>query len=270
MGKPVPRGSNKRDMMMRNALVSLLLVGWMGNAWADTRQTQTTNTTTTESRVSDAELAQQWGLSVTEWQRYQTLMQGIRGSLSPNLSPIETLGVHARTPAERRRYAEMWATEMQRDTARVLAFQREYNAAWQRLYPDLRMFDLASLPGRGPDGRKLTPGQAALPALKPGDRFIWFQDINCGQLCDNQVQALLGRVKNKVAVGLDVFLLNAKHDGAIRQWAKAKQIPPKLVTSRLITLNHDHGTLGRLAPGQPVPVLLHERGNNLTQVSQGR
>jgi len=257
---------------MRSGLLAMLVVWLCGNAWANATPTQTTQTTTaqTQLQASDAERAQHWGLSVTEWQRYQTLMQGIRGSLSPNLSPIETLGVHARTPAERRRYAEMWATEMQRDTARVLEFQREYNAAWQRLYPDLKMFDLSLLPTRDENGKRIRSGQANTPALKVGDRLIWIQDIGCGQPCNQQIQNLLTKVQSNMGTGLDVFLLNASNDRAIRQWAKALAIPPKLVTSRVITLNHDHGTLGRLAPGQSAPVLLHQRANNLTQVSQGR
>ena len=39
-----------------------------------------------ESRTSRAE---QWGLEPGEWQRYESLMQGIRGSVSPaTLSPL--------------------------------------------------------------------------------------------------------------------------------------------------------------------------------------
>ena len=53
-----------------------------------------------------------WDLSDTEWRRYRSLMDGIRGSISPaTLSPIEVLGIHARDEAERRRYAERWAPD---------------------------------------------------------------------------------------------------------------------------------------------------------------
>jgi len=57
---------------------------------------------------TDIARAQAWGISETEWRRYASLMQGIRGSLSPEIiSPLEVLGIHARDEAERRRYAEL-------------------------------------------------------------------------------------------------------------------------------------------------------------------
>ena len=69
-----------------------------------------------------------------EWQRYRQLMQGIRGSISPEtISPIEVLGIHARDEAERQRYADAWASAMHEDVDRILAFQRAYDEAGKRL-----------------------------------------------------------------------------------------------------------------------------------------
>ena len=80
--------------------------------------------------------AEVWGLSATEWGRYRSLMEGIRGSISPGtISPIEVLGIHARDDAERRRYAEQWAVMMREDAERILAFQRAYDQAGRLLYP---------------------------------------------------------------------------------------------------------------------------------------
>ncbi len=79
--------------------------------------------------------AQTWGLTDEEWQRYQALMNGRRGVFSPDLDPITALGIEARTAEERRRFAEL---SVQQDFKRVeaeLAFQREVDAAWKRLYP---------------------------------------------------------------------------------------------------------------------------------------
>lgn len=77
-----------------------------------------------------------WGLSSVEWQRYESLMTGIRGSISPtSISPIEVLGIHARDDNERRTYAERWAQLMREDVDRILAFQRAYDEAGRRLYP---------------------------------------------------------------------------------------------------------------------------------------
>ena len=72
-------------------------------------ETETGMSSAPDTTLSASELARAraWGLSATEWQRYQQLMQGIRGSVSPaTISPIEVLGLHARDSDERRRYAE--------------------------------------------------------------------------------------------------------------------------------------------------------------------
>ena len=83
------------------------------------------------------------------WRRYKQLMQGIRGSISPaTISPIEVLGIHARDDAERQRYAEVWAHAMYEDAGRILAFQRAYDAATKRLYPNMSLIDISRLPGK--------------------------------------------------------------------------------------------------------------------------
>ena len=63
---------------------------------------QSSERTGTEVLEHELSRAAQWGLEDAEWQRYRTLMQGIRASVSPaTLSPIEVLGIHARVRAVR-------------------------------------------------------------------------------------------------------------------------------------------------------------------------
>ncbi len=60
-----------------------------------------------QSSVQDLQQqAGQWGLSQDDYQRYQSLMNGPRGIQSPGLDPLSTLGIEARSQAERRQYAE--------------------------------------------------------------------------------------------------------------------------------------------------------------------
>ena len=69
-----------------------------------------TTTATSMWSGNDAALAQLWSLTLPEVQRARVLMQGPRGAFSsPQLSPIEALGIHARTDAERDRYARLFA-----------------------------------------------------------------------------------------------------------------------------------------------------------------
>ncbi len=72
---------------------------YAGNV-ASTMTTETGKETSTSERsvLSESERARAhtWNLSEMEWQRYRQLMQGIRGSISPEtISPIEVLGIHA-------------------------------------------------------------------------------------------------------------------------------------------------------------------------------
>lgn len=106
------------------------------------RATQSTNSTAVAQRQRDLFEARLWGIDLDDLQRARQLMRGPRGAFSvSNISPVEVLGIHARTPAEKRKYAELFARLMVEDSERVLAFQREYDAAVKRLYPDLKVVD---------------------------------------------------------------------------------------------------------------------------------
>lgn len=195
--------------------------------------------------------AQAWGLSIEEWARYETLMQGQRGLWSPNLDPVMTLGIHARTEAERRRYAEMAVAQERARVAGELAFQRAYDDAWRRLYPDETLIDLARL--------ALPTAPLSPPAaFSPGDRLLLFTRTRDCARCDELLPRILQRVAEQ-RMGLDIYLLDTDpgDDAAVRAWATARNIPPERVHTRQITLNHDRGTAQRLAVRRSAPALLH-------------
>lgn len=82
-------------------------------------------------------LAQLWNLTDEEMQRAKVLLEGPRKSFSvENLSPVEALGIHARSAAEREKYAEKFARAFHQDVERSLAWNRAFSAAMQRLYPN--------------------------------------------------------------------------------------------------------------------------------------
>jgi integrating conjugative element protein (TIGR03759 family) len=218
---------------------------------------QTIDVTTSLSPVDKAR-AEVWELSDTEWRRYRTLMQGIRGSISPaTLSPIEVLGIHARDEGERRRYAERWARLMRDDAERILAFQHAYDQAWQRLFPSDQLIDPARLPD----------GETADVSLQPTDRVLFFTRADCAA-CDAVLRRLLKRVDT--LAGVDIYLLGLPidDDKAVRDWAEQQAIAPRWVRSRRVTLNHDGGALSELTQGKgQVPYLLRRRGDVLSVLS---
>jgi len=202
--------------------------------------------------------AQVWGLSQTEWTRYQSLMQGIRGSLSPaTISPVEVLGIHARDASERRRYAELWAQAMWEDAERVLAFQRAYVEAGRRLYPGVPLIDPSRLPDKDPETTD----------LEPQDRVLFFTRPDC-EVCDALLARLLTRLEQ--LAGVDIYLagIDPGDDQAVRDWAAQHDVDPEWVRSRKVTLNFEAGALAGLTEGRgEIPTLMRRRGEDLSLLS---
>ena len=224
----------------------------------ETARIESVRTDETSLSRTDIDQARDWGLSETEWRRYQSLMQGIRGSVSPaTISPIEVLGIHARDESERRRYAEAWAQAMWEDAERILAFQRAYVEAGRKLYPGVHLIDPSRLPRND--------GQTA--GLQPQDRVLFFTRPNCAP-CDALLERLRARIER--IAGIDIYLagINPGDDQTVRDWAMNHGIEPEWVRSRRVTLNVEAGALAELTDGQgEVPTLMRRRGEALSLLS---
>lgn len=265
--------ANKR-LAAGTALLTGILLSLSVNAAPESTASALTPSELITSASEDAQ-ARQWQLTTAEWARYRALMQGIRGSLSlPTISPIEVLGIHARTDAERRRYAEQWARLMYQDAGRVLAFQHAYDEAVKRLFPDQPLID----PIPGSDSAPIEPAD-----FEAGDRLMFFTTLDCSR-CD----ALLRRLVDKRSLlppdtSIDIYLINPDADAetadaAIRAWAKSQALPVARVRDGTITLNHDQGTWFRVT-GRPLPdtlpALVHRRQDRflplpLSAIGSGR
>lgn len=184
--------------------------------------------------------AEEWGLSNSDWIRYQILMKGERGIMSPGLDPLTALGVETDSSTERRRLAELWVRHEYQRSEKELAFQREINAAWLRLYPKMLAVNMGSnVAGIAHD----TQGRLAL-----------FVKENCTR-CDARLAAVLADDRP-----VDIYLVGGSSDEAIRAWAIRHNIPVEKVRSRQITLNHDSGLWLRYGQGQ-MPVILQQGEN---------
>lgn len=181
--------------------------------------------------------AVQWGLSDSDWIHYQTLMKGERGIMSPGLDPLTALGVETDNSAERRRLAELWVRHEYQRSEKELAFQREINAAWLRLYPKMLSVNMGS--------------NAAGIAHDTQGRLALFVQENCSR-CDARLAAVLADDRP-----VDIYLVGESSDEAIRAWAIRHNIPVEKVRRRQITLNHDNGLWLRYGQGQ-MPVILQQ------------
>ncbi|MHA7594373.1 TIGR03759 family integrating conjugative element protein [Pantoea sp. XAF26B01_ASV70] len=199
----------------------------------------------TSSQLSTQQQAQQWGLSDSDWSRYQTLMKGDRGIMSPGLDPLTALGVETDNSAERRRLAELWVKHEYQRTEKELAFQRDVNAAWLRLYPETLAVNMGA--------------NAAGIAHDTQGRLALFLKENCSR-CDARLAAVLADNR-----AVDLYLVGIDSDDGLRAWAVKHNIPVEKVRSRQITLNHDNGLWFRYGMGQ-MPVIL-QQGVNGWQVA---
>ena len=216
------------------------------------------DTTSTPLSTSERERSNIWSLSETEWRRYQSLLLGIRGSVSAtNLSPIEVLGIHARDSAERRRYAEHWARAMRDDAERILAFQHAYDAAAKRLFSGQSLIDVGKL--------QTLPQKTS--ELQSDDRILFFTAVMC-PACDAVLVKLLSHLES--VAGIDIYITDVPttDDEVIRTWAKDHGIERKWVGARRVTLNHDGGALEKMSEG-PVetPALFVRRNGHLSKLS---
>lgn len=224
------------------------------NVQLDTRLTETQQTELTQSELSRAS---SWSLNESEWRRYRSLMQGIRGSVSPaTLSPLEVLGIHARDAAERRQYAERWAVAMHEDAERILAFQRAYDDAAKKLYPGQSLIDTAQLFG----------ATAPVTELAADDRILLQVSLHCPS-CDAALARALKRLDD--VAGLDVYVtdIGESEKEAIRRWAQAQGIKPEWVRSRRVTLNIDDQPLRGATADQALPFLYIKRGERIERLA---
>ena len=229
-------------MKLKSLSLALMLLSlqWMAAVQESTQQGTRTSSSSQVSTTTQElqQQAGQWGLSEEDYRRYRTLMEGPRGIQSPGLDPLTVLGIEARTDAERRVLAEKWVKAEYERTEKELAFQREVNAAWKRLYPGVMPVSLGNSAGIARDtGRRLA---------------LFVRSKDCST-CDARLAAVLSSGRQ-----VDIYLVDSQgNDEKLRQWAREHSIPADRVRSRHITLNHDGGRWLRFGEGR-MPVVLQQ------------
>jgi len=215
---------------------------------ADESQTQVTHTPAVPTPDTKT-LAGHWSLETKEYQRYQALMRGPLGHWNPTIDPLLALGMFAHTPAQQRRYAELYARQEFELTERTLRFQQAYRAAFQRLYPNMDTVDQRLLaPYRLHQQKKESAKAARWLAKKQfqdGDRVMVFVPTRCDQ-CSSIIPRLMSLVSGTRNASIDVYVRNASDDNAVRAWAQAHQIHAKQLGENALTLNRDEGLWQRM------------------------
>lgn len=192
----------------------------------------------------DERLARDWGLNAEEWARYRQLMQGPLGMYSPNVDPLTALGIEARTEDERRRYAELQVHAERRRVEKLLAYQRAYDHAWQRLYPTLQPLIKSATD---------SPLSSRHLSSQVERRVAVFVSNNC-PACEQRVRQL-----QAAGLAFDLYMIGSNNDDAlIRRWAADAGIDPSHVRSGKITLNHDAGRWAWIGDRGELPAVVKE------------
>ena len=205
---------------------ALAAVGIMGAATIVT-SAEIEETAVRGTAVDDT-AARAWNLDETDWARYETLMAGRRGRWSPDADPLLVLGAHARTPAERRRFAEAYVAAERERVEGELAFERAVGEAWARLYGDEALFASAAAPA--PDGDAAVRFAVALDADCVTCRALAERYWDAGTPVDFHVLGTGGR------------------DAALVDWVRTLDVD---VSRAGITVNH-----GDRFEGEAVPLVL--------------
>lgn len=219
----------------------LILLGALAccsNSVANADDTRVLNRQFSETQRQEIKAqAAEWQLTEDEWVRYQELMQGARGTWSPNLDPLTALGAHANSESERRRYAELF---VRREYVRVegeLAFQRAVTQAWSDVFPVKRRLQAP----RVQQANFLIELDASTPI-----RYGLVLEPNCA-FCRVKLDEYLDRLRGNPSLeALDIYLRKTGGDDQIlSEWASANEVPVELVSAARVTLNHGDQYQGR-------------------------
>ncbi|HCE5828578.1 TPA: TIGR03759 family integrating conjugative element protein [Pseudomonas aeruginosa] len=233
------------------ALATSLTVGAVSAATAQNARTATSPVVPSQEQSaitanSDEQNARDWGLRPEEWTRYREVMRGPLGIFSPNLDPLTALGIEARSDDERRRYAELQVQVEAHRVEKTLAYQRAYDAAWQRLHPGMQRVNL-------PGANIASSTSAASSDAHRMAVFVKDECAPCGQLVQ-QLQVS--------GTEFDLYMVGSRQDDArIRDWAKRARIDPSRVRNGSITLNHDAGRWLSLGLQGDLPAVVRQVGD---------
>lgn len=218
------------------------------NTLSQTQQIQkTVENATIVSQHQNVDKWSEWGLTREDWTRYEELRKGARGIWSPNLDPLTTLGVEARSESERERYAELLARKEFKRTENEFAFQKTYNRVFEKMYPNILPFEVEN-------------DNAKRPLLNPNNRLIYFTRTDCGTPCQDDLIKLFRFANN---TPIDIYIVDSEQkDDKIRTWAIQNGIDSNKVQRKQITLNHDSGYWLKYAQGK-MPVAFQIQGDGL-------
>lgn len=146
-------------------------------------------------------------------------------------TPVDVLGINARTDAERLHFAELSAFQDAVKYAKEFSYQHAYDDAMKQI---AAQYDLQ--PVRPFDVSKFSPYKNLPIQLAPGDRLMVY--VHPGDDTVEITADLLKLMKKQSGIQLNIYFLgNNVTQAQVVSWAKANDIPQAMVSSGAVTLN---------------------------------
>lgn len=207
-----------------------------------------------------------WGLSEAQEQRYVALMQNKSGHYYDphSMTPVEVLGANARTDAERVIYATMAAHDEFQHLGKYLAFLAAYHDAAVTYQKQLNLPVVLPF-----NVEKYSPYNYQPVNLHENDKLLLLTSPN--EEVRPIVSSLMARIGKDHSIVLNVYFMGQNiSDSAIQNWARHQNIPPEMVRSGNITLNHENPQLASMTQNRRLPLLVLIRNNKSQFVDTGR
>ncbi len=202
-------------------LVLALLVSLTVTAQQSEQVSEQVSTTLSES---ETRVSEDWNLTVEEVETLEDLKRRNRGMISPEITPLEWLGIFADSEAERRRYAELFARRQLEIVDAVMRFETAYAEAIQR--------EISKTPTQPVQDKRLL-------LITPYECL----DENC--------RLNLSRALRHAEIGnqLDIYIQENIPRADLRFWVMTNNIPIELIRSRSIRVQSAKGRFRTAPPG---------------------
>lgn len=265
-------------MRLLASMLGSLLIGISSASNAQTSLQQPNNIAPEQStpessspQQSKAQLAEAWGLTINEYERYLELKIVDSSYSADNISPLEVLGKYA-TGAEQKRYARLhqrlYADNQRRTMNWLIAIQAESdNFQPVDLYdasPEIQAY-LGSTGITRPTIAALgSPSSvrpiASQPEAEAQQRIRLFIPYDCDEACIQVFQSLSFKQSLGRYTGIDVIFADAKNTEPdlkhIRNWASTQKIDVEDVRAKNITLNYDSEAYKALRGNATLPIAM--------------
>ncbi|MDC5870291.1 hypothetical protein OPW39_15895 [Vibrio europaeus] len=179
-----------------------------------------------------------WDLSKDDYQRFKAILQSPRAYTTPKLdkNPVLALGVMARSPQERKKYADKWVKIQFEQNVQTIVWALEVEEAWERNYPGIPRFTYGLHDKKHHSASEMVDKASAFDRKK-----IWLKVDDCGS-CETELANLLRKLSNKSISGIDIFIEGIEasnvNNKIVGRWAAKNGISQKVVQKQIVTLNY--------------------------------